>query len=259
MKKILFIIVLFIIPYCVEAKVVTYPRSGDNLLVPNDVVVTDENREVILKTPAVNSSLKLYDFAEVLSSEEDNKIAKKLQDYTVVSGLDAVVIVTKDLYTFDIWSYLYAFYDFNDFKDSGVVFVVYVGEEKPTIVMTNIGSDPLLNKLYSKRVIQDTLKYVYKDIKNGNYYTALDNYVRIIQGFYNLDKKSGDYVVNEEGDIVKVIPWVELIILGVALTFIVDILWLYHIRELQKNKEIGLAHNIIEDSLVVKLEKDELI
>ncbi len=259
MKKILFIIVLFIIPYCVEAKVVTYPRSGDNLLVPNDVVVTDENREVILKTPAVNSSLKLYDFAEVLSSEEDNKIAKKLQDYTVVSGLDAVVIVTKDLYTFDIWSYLYAFYDFNDFKDSGVVFVVYVGEEKPTIVMTNIGSDPLLNRLYSKRVIQDTLKYVYKDIKNGNYYTALDNYVRIIQGFYNLDKKSGDYVVNEEGDIVKVIPWVELIILGVALTFIVDILWLYHIRELQKNKEIGLAHNIIEDSLVVKLEKDELI
>ena len=259
MKKILFIIVLFIIPYWVEAKVVTYPRSGDNLLVPNDVVVTDENREVILKTPAVNSSLKLYDFAEVLSSEEDNKIAKKLQDYTVVSGLDAVVIVTKDLYTFDIWSYLYAFYDFNDFKDSGVVFVVYIGEEKPTIVMTNIGSDPLLNKLYSKRVIQDTLKYVYKDIKNGNYYTALDNYVRIIQGFYNLDKKSGDYVVNEEGDIVKVIPWVELIILGVALTFIVDILWLYHIRELQKNKEIGLAHNIIEDSLVVKLEKDELI
>ena len=259
MKKILFIIVLFVIPYWVEAKVVTYPRSGDNLLVPNDVVVTDENREVILKTPAVNSSLKLYDFAEVLSSEEDNKIAKKLQDYTVVSGLDAVVIVTKDLYTFDIWSYLYAFYDFNDFKDSGVVFVVYVGEEKPTIVMTNIGSDPLLNRLYSKRVIQDTLKYVYKDIKNGNYYTALDNYVRIIQGFYNLEKKSGDYVVNEEGEIVKVIPWVELIILGVALTFIVDILWLYHIRGLQKNKEIGLAHNIMEDSLVVKLEKDELI
>ena len=68
----------------------------------------------------------------------------------MVSGLDAVVIVTKDLYTFDIWSYLYAFYDFNDFKDSGVVFVVYVGEDKPTIVMTNIGSDPLLNKLYNK-------------------------------------------------------------------------------------------------------------
>ena len=125
--------------------------------------------------------------------------------------------------------------------------------------MTNIGSDPLLNKLYSKRVIQDTLKYVYKDIKNGNYYTALDNYVRIIQGFYNLEKKSGDYVVNEEGEIVKVIPWIELIILGIALTFIVDILWLYHIRGLQKNMEIGLSHNIIEDSLVVKLEKDELI
>ena len=54
----------------------TYTRTNDNLLVPEDVTVTSNNINDILKTPAVFSSEKIYDFADLYTDNEETAKAR---------------------------------------------------------------------------------------------------------------------------------------------------------------------------------------
>ena len=245
----------------------TLPRTTNNLLLPKDVVVTDSNLQDILNTPAVDSSEKVYDFADILSVPEEEKILKAIKKYIKDSKYDSVVVTTNNLNGYQINDYAYNFYDYNDFKDNGLIFVIYVNDVDPVIFMTtnSISTDSELYKMYNKddRVNQ-TLAYVYKDVKQKEYYSAVDKYLSVIQGFYDLEKKtegsSAGYEVSTDGKIVKNIPWIEIVVLSVALSFVVVVILLYRLKgkNIVQNK-INLDENIDKTTLIVKCEKDELV
>ena len=65
-------------------------------------------------------------------------------------------------------------------------------------------------------------EYVYKDIAGGSYYKAVDDYIKILDGFYRMN--DGNYKVDKEGRVVKSIPWIEIVVLSVALTFIIVVI-----------------------------------
>ena len=85
MKKIKFVVFWFILFFIfsinVNASSNTYTRSNNNLLVPKDVIVTSENINAILNTPAVSSSEKIYDFANLLTDAEEKKLFKEINEY----------------------------------------------------------------------------------------------------------------------------------------------------------------------------------
>ena len=257
---IIFVFIILIFPLQSLASNNTYTRTIEEPLVPKDVVISDSNIDDVLKTPAVSSSEKIYDYADLYTEKEEKKLYKKVKEFIKYSDIDVVIVTTKDMNGYSIKDYAYHFYDYNDFKMDGVVFVIYINESMPEIFMGNSGdSKGKVFSIYTGDRINQILKYIYPDIKSFKYYSATNTYIKILQGFYNLEHK-GVYKVTEQGKIVKVIPWLEIFILSIAMTFIVTMLFVYQLRGYRKISCKGFFGRRIDTStLNVKIEKDEFV
>lgn len=248
------ILVFFLTPICCFASTNTFQRTNDNLIVPNDVIVDSSNINAILKTPAVSSMEKIYDYANLYSDKEEKKLFQQISQYIEKTNIDAVLVTTKNLNGFSLSDYAYHFYDYNDFKNSGVIFVVYIDNLEPHVFM---GSNGLAASIYSDVYIQQVLKYFIKDAKSKNYYEATGDYYRILDELY---KGDGEYRVNSKGEVVKIVPWIEIVIIAISLSFIVT----FMILSLLKRKRKKFFRNLFveklnNDTLMVKLESDDLI
>ncbi len=264
MKKGLFYLLIFTSFFLfyptTYASTVTYPRTEEDFLVPADVQVTESNKMDILNTPAVNASEKLYDFAELFSDSEEGDLIRKIQEYSVLSRYDLAIVTTNNLNGFVIGDYTNNFYDYNDFQNEGIILVIYIGGLDPQIYMgTSALPTSELQKIYSDARIHQTLAYIYKDIKDAKYYNAVDNYIKIVKGFFELDNDK-QYVVDGNGNLVKQIPWIEIVILASTLSFIIVILL---INRLKKYNVVQYSDNIETKldptSIRVSITKDEQV
>lgn len=144
MKKFKFIIfglfIFFIVNNNVFASTNTYTRTKEAPLVPKDVVVDENNINNILNTPAVSSSEKVYDYADLLTDDEEKKLVTNINEYISNSIIDVAIVTTNNLNGYSISEYAYNFYDYNDFMSDGVVFVIKVGGSEPEIFMGNSGA-----------------------------------------------------------------------------------------------------------------------
>ena len=262
MKKIKWLLLLILFcPLWVHASTNTFTRSADNPLVPKDVVVSTTNLEDILKTPAVSASEKVYDYADLYTDQQEKLLFKKIDSYIDKSDIDLVVITTTDLNGFSLSQYTYNFYDYNDFKIEGIAFVIYLAPSEPQVYMGNSGDKTgKVFSIYSKVYIEQTLKYIYKDLKAANYYDATSDFIDIVDGLYDKSGNSGNYEISEKGEVVRQIPWIEIVILSIASTFIVVILFVFKIRKNNRlsNKDI-LSNKIDQRTLMFKTETDEYV
>ena len=258
--KYLFLLIFLCTPFFVHASTNTFVRTAEKPLVPRDVVIDTTNLDKILKTPAISASEKIYDFADLYSEQQEKLLFNQIDNYIDNSGIDLVVVTTNNLNGFSLADYAYNFYDYNDFGIEGVIFVIYLGPTEPEVYMGNSGDKTgKVFATYSRVRIEQTLKYIYNDLKKGDYYTATKNYIKIIDGFYNIDT-AGDYVVNEDGEVVRQLPWIEIVILTVALTFIAVMLCLFQISGNNRLKfKDDLADKIDEKTLMFRTESDEYI
>ncbi len=239
------------------ASVNSYTRTDTNLMVPKDVVVDSNNIGSILKTPAVSSSEKIYDYADLLTDDEEKNIYEKLYEFTKDSEIDVAVVTTNDLLGFSISEYSNNFYDYNDFMNDGIIFVIYMSGNEPEIYMGNSGNHSgKVFEIYTDARINQTLEYVYKDIALGEYDKAINDYVKILDGFYRID--GGNYKVDKEGKVVKSIPWIEIGILSIALTFII-IIFLFYKFIVKKKTIVNYEKNINTETLIVRTDSDKLI
>ena len=255
------IIMIFLIcPLSVFASTNTFTRTKDKPLVPPDIIVKEDNIQDILKTPAVSAVEKVYDYADLYTEQQERDLYKQISSFVEDSNIDVVIVTTKNLNGYEIKDYAYNFYDYNDFRIEGVIFVISLEGSVPEIYMGNSGdSTGRVVTTYTKARIRQTLEYVYKDISIGNYYSATSNFVKIIKGFYDIDR-NGDYYVGEDGSIVRNLPWTEIIILALAVSFIIVILCVFQIRN---NNHISSKYNLgnlIDDTtLTVKLNSDDYL
>ncbi len=256
----LFIVAFFsflILPKCCFASTNTYQRTREKLLIPNDVVAGN-NINDILNTPAVSSDEKIYDFAELLSDNQEKKLLNKINDFMNNSEMDTAFVTTNDLNGFSLSDYAYHFYDYNDFKDNGVIFVIYMDEAEPRIFMGNGGK---ASTIYTDSIIKQTLGYVYKNISVKNYYQAVDDYYTILNGFY--DRSQGEkkeYKIGSNGDFVVAVPWLEIIILSLSLTFMIVFLLISIMKKkIQKKHGDILDKRLDMTTLIVKTEHDQYV
>ena len=258
MKKFKFIIfglfIFFIVNNNVFASTNTYTRTKEAPLVPKDIVVDENNINNILNTPAVSSREKVYDYADLLTDNEEKKLVTNINEYISNSTIDVAIVTTNNLNGYSISEYAYNFYDYNDFMSDGVVFVIKVGESEPEIFMGNSGAtDGKAFKIYTQQRINQMLAYIYKNVSAKNYYNACDDYVKLLKGYFNIDR-GGDYRVSEDGKLVKNIPWIEIITLALTLTFIIVIV---SITKLNSNKKVSFADTldncIDKNTLMVKI------
>ena len=255
----LFLVPLLLLPIKVNALPTTYQRTDADMRVPKDVEVTEFNKEAIKNTPSVEKSEKIYDFADLFTEEEEQDLKKTINEYIIDKKVDAIIVTTTNLNGYTIKDYAYNFYDYNDFSATGVIFVIYINNDHPEIYMGNSGpSTSKIFKAYNDARISEILQYVYnKYLREKRYYECSKEYIRIIDAYY--DATFGKYHVDESGNLVKEIPWIESIIIATSLTFIIYILLKKKYKETPPRTDVSLKRSINMETMTVKEEYDRMI
>lgn len=210
------------------------------------------------KNKITTNKEKIYDYANVYSKLEEKDLKEKIDLYVDSTGIDAFIITTRDLNGKTIDKYTRDFYKKNNYSKNTVLFVIYVNNVEDQIYMDSAGKK--VAKYYDDSRVGEILKYVYKYVEDEDYYTASDKYITIIQGFYDLDNKDRGYYLDEDGNIARYIPWIEIIVLSLAVTFIIVMIFFFKLKKNNNNYILNNANNKLnKENMMIKTVKDELI
>lgn len=210
--KLTLIIVTFIsayilLPTTVNAEVTTYNREElKNYGVNKKWNINTNNKDNILKTYAVDSNQKIYDFSNVLTDEEEQKLTERMHNFTEKYKIDIVILTDNYQYTEDSQNTTFAtdFYDYNDFginyeKYDGVMLFRNTYEQNSYFDAYSFGNAQLY--FYDTR-LSNTLDYIYDDIHNEAYYSGFNKFIDKMEEYYN-EGKLTDYYVDESGFLQK--------------------------------------------------------
>ena len=204
MKKLLILITLFWAFITVNAEVVTYDRTDEDLRVSDDIVVTYNNKDNILATPSGDENLKIYDFADLLTDSEENLLYKEATEFISQYNMDLVLVTIDDNHTtpreFADDFYDYNFFGINDTHNGVLVLIdmdnreVYISTTGEAILMYND------NRIDS--ILDDMIYYM----KNGAYYNAFDVSINDLSDFAKdgIPEGNQNSYIDENGDYVYV-------------------------------------------------------
>lgn len=119
-----FVILLLFLTTNVYASTNTKERTEDNLLIPSKVTQNESNKKNILDTPAVDASEKVYDFADLYTDSEEEELYKLATEYIDKYNYDFAIVTINENNKKDYVEYADDFYDYNDFKTDGILFLI---------------------------------------------------------------------------------------------------------------------------------------
>lgn len=200
-KLLIFVLVLILNLETVSASTNTYTRSEEDLLTPPKVSVTEKNKQTVLETPAVDASEKIYDFADLFTSDEEDRLYREVSSFINNYDMDLAIVTIDDNNKYSEVEYADDFYDYNDFKINGLLFLIDMDNRK--IYMSTTGN--AIN-MYNDYRIDDILDQVYSYMSDEEYYEGTSEFISIIKDY----AKKG-YPTNNEKETKYALP-VSLII-----------------------------------------------
>ena len=228
MKKFILGILVFFVGINIGNAAVVYDRNElDNYGVNKDIEITDRNKNDILNTKAVDSSEKVYDFANILSDNEEEKLKKIALDFYDETGFD-LVILTDSFYNYDYednYEYVQNFYDYNDFGIddeyySGVVILRNNYPDYPFYSIRLFGEAQLYFSGKRTEKILDDTSYL---IANKDYSSAFIEVVDYLLDYYDdgISPEFKGYEIDENGMLVAPykFPFLVAIIASLVFTF----------------------------------------
>ena len=210
MKKLLKYIFLIVLTYFsiinVYASTTTYNRNElENYGIKKNIDV-NAKMSYIMKTKAVNADEKIYDFANLLTDEEEQQLKLKIDKFIEDNNMDMVIVTDSFSYVRDEENESYAddFYDYNDFglkheHNSGVLLLRNANPSNPYYHMSTTGDAQLyLNDARINRILDD----IYYDIRSGKY---LDGFTKFIDqtDYYVKQGKpntANNYYIDDDGN-----------------------------------------------------------
>ena len=154
------------------------------------------------------------------------------------------------------WTYLKDFYNYNNFDENGIALVIYAGADRTSLYMGKYG--PLKGEVftaYSDKAMKEILKYVYENhLATQDYVGACETYIKLVDGFYV--KSFGDYRVGEEKEKTS-FPWIEILIVSTALSFIIVVLVYTKYQKPPRYGDITVKNALNDTSMIVKCEYDK--
>ena len=268
MKKVLVtLIALFLFMTPIYAQIVGpnsegYDRNSDNNYgVSKFSELKDE--EAVKNTPYVDPSLKIYDYADILTTEEEKELKELIGGFIEQTGLDFVFVSTNFAYNNDYMNEEEAmnFYDYNDFgmnltHHGGLILFRNTWATDPYYSSVLTGEA----QLYCDEDCNDyLLDNIYNDFHSGNYKGGITNYIHMFNSRYEQGYDPNERHIDENGSLVKVgkLNPIPSFITGAVAT-ILGMLGLVN-----KNKMVKKASNandyLVESSIEFLNKKDQFI
>lgn len=231
MKKIVIFLLICLFPLSiVNASDDTYERKPENNYGSKKFDIDTENKkEHVLRTPYVDVSKKVYDFAEILTDEEELDLREEIMDFIHEYDTELVIVTINMSYYKDSENEDYAadFYDYNDFgldfeKYDGIVLLHNVYPKNNYYNIYTFGNAQLY---FGDERYDTALDEIYTDLKSGNYYKGYIKFIDRMSYFYSQgrDKELKNYAVDKKGFLYKKfnIPWVFSFIISAIVTSII--------------------------------------
>lgn len=181
-KKILicyfFIIFLSLFIYSSFASTNVQNRTSSDLHVGKNITVTSTNKPLILKTPYVDASEKIYDFANLFTDSEEKELYNLAIDYINKKNMDLVIVTINENNKKDAMNYADDFYDYNDFgigaNYSGILLLIDMDTRNVWISTTgdaiNLYTDSYLNTMLNK---------IQANLKSKKYFDSAKNFISL--------------------------------------------------------------------------------
>lgn len=248
MKKskylLLFIILFSLFSINVNATTVTFTRDANNNYGVNKKwTINENNKDNVMRTPLVDASKKIYDYANIITDEEEEKLYNSIMDFRKKYNTEVVILTVKESYYSDSKNEELAsdFYDYNDFgidfsKYDGILIYRNAYEADPYYDIYTFGDAQLYFNSYRYDQVLDD---VYNDLHNGNYYRGFSMFLDYFNNYYEDGVAMKDYYVDDMGYLQeKFVPpfLLATIISGVVTAIVVTIL-------VRKNKMVIQATN----------------
>lgn len=188
----------------------------------------------------VDKTLKIYDFANLLTEQEENNLFGRAINFTTVYNLDLVFVTIDKNYT-NAQNYADDFYDYNNFGIGNTYdgLLVLIDMDTREFYISTTGQAILIYNDYRINSILDDMTY---DIQNGNYYAALSTSMTSISNFAakGIPQENSDSYIDDNGDYIyiehKEYPLLPFLIISIITSTIILIIYI------NKNKLVKKAY-----------------
>ena len=211
---------LFYIPGVLASS--TYERTESDYRVPSDIVVNSSNKSAVLKTPSVDETQKIYDFANLLTESEKQNLFNEVTDFISKTNYDLVIVTISYNNKNSAQKYADDFFDYNYFgkNSSRDGFLILIDMDNREIYISTSG---YAIKTYSDSRIQSIIDEGFSDLKNTNYYECLS---KMIDKSYSYFKKgfpssNNNIIINNDGSVTVIKKMPYLMIAIISITFCV--------------------------------------
>ena len=179
----------------------TTPRTEENLMIRDNITVTNTVKKAALATPKVDETEKVYDFANLLTDEEEKKLFNEITEYIQTYNMDMVIVTIDKNNKSSAMDYADDFYDYNNFgkgsTHDGVLFLIDMDTRNMWISTTGEAI-----RIYSDARIDSILDSTYNYIKIPNYYKCASAFVSRASSYAKLGVPSSNKntYINENGE-----------------------------------------------------------
>ena len=234
MKKIFVLLIsLFLLVLPVYASTNTYSRTTADLKVPKKIKYKSSMEHNVLLTPSVNANEKIYDFAELLTEEEEKQLYDKVKEFIANTNLDLAIVTINTNVKDSTQEYADDFYDYNDFSIDGLAFVIDM--QNRIFYISTAGKAMLY---YNDYRIEYILSALDQEMYNHEYFNACNTLISQLTEYYNngFSDNADKYVVIGT-QIYRKTPYLLLSIIAVVSAIIGTLILAL------RNKKIKLATN----------------
>lgn len=271
-KLLLFAFVLLLFPLNVFATTNTQDRNTlSNLGVNKKWEITDSNRGNVLNTKKVDASEKIYDFADIISDEDEEWLYDTIKDFMEDYKMDLVVLTDKFSYSSDKENedYVADFYDYNDFgmnfdKYNGIIIFINMNPTDRYFNFYMFGDSQLY---FDNKRKQEPIDEAMSSMKMGNYYLGVRNMITYFKKYLNdgIPYDLEGYYVDDMGYLQKDPnfkrpfrpPWVGIIVTDFLIVLITIIVLVFKNRMVKK--KLVMTEYINKNGANYRVKNDQFI
>lgn len=270
MKKfsyiLLFLLSFFMIIIPVKALVNTSERvEDDNYGVNKKWKITSSNKANILNTPLVDSSEKVYDFADILDSDEELELRENIEKFIDKTNMDMVILTINEPYSYDSKNEDIAadFYDYNDFgldfpNYSGILILRNTYAQDPYYDIYTFGDAQIY---FNFNRLDNTLDYIYNDLHNGYYLDGFNSFISKISAYYDdgIPNSMKNAYIDEDGAVqykrVYNPPILVACVVGIGVALTITLIFVFKNKMVKKATKA--SEYLVKDSVNFTLRKDD--
>lgn len=234
MKKLFVLFIsFFLLVLPVYASTNTYSRTTTDLKVPKKIKYKSSMEHNVLLTPSINANEKIYDFAELLTEEEEKQLYDKVKEFIANTNLDLAIVTINSNVKDSTQEYADDFYDYNDFSIDGLAFVIDM--QNRIFYISTAGKAMLY---YDDYRIEYILSALDQEMYNHEYFNACNTLISQLTEYYDSGfSDNADKYVIVGTQIYRKTPYLLLSIIAVVSATIGTLILAL------RNKKVKLASN----------------